>query len=107
MANTYSWVINSMEVIPSVDGLSDVVTIVNWSYVGINPTNIRGTVSSASNMPLPTSENFTPYGNLTQDIVISWLESKLNVSDLQTRVDTQINLIVNPPTVELPLPWNT
>jgi hypothetical protein len=107
MANTYSWVINSMEVIPSLDGLTNVVNTVNWSYNGVSPTNIHGRVSSSSIMSLPTSEDFIPYSELTQGMIISWLESKLNVSDLQSRLDTQINLIENPPTVELPLPWNT
>ena len=105
MANTYSWVINSMEVIPSVDGLSDVVTIVNWSYNGVSPTSTHGRISGNSVMPLPSSENFTPYNELTQEMVISWLESTLDVPNLQIRLDTQINFIENPPTVIIPLPW--
>lgn len=106
MANTYSWVINSMEVIPSLDGLTNVVNTVNWSYNGVSPTNTNGSISSNSIMPLPTSEDFTPYNELTQEIVIFWLESTLNISNLQTRVDAQINLIENPPTVELLPPWS-
>jgi hypothetical protein len=56
-------------------------------------------------MPLPTSEDFIPYNELTQNMVTLWLESVLNISDLQSRVDTQINFIENPPTVSIPLPW--
>lgn len=106
MANTYSWIINSMEVIPSLDGLTNIVNIINWSYNGVSPTNIQGSISGNSVMPLPSSENFTPYNDLTQEMVISWLESTLDISSLQIRLDTQINLIENPPTVELPLPWS-
>ena len=105
MANTYSWVIDSMEVIPSIDGLTNVVNTVNWSYNGISPTSTHGKISGNSVMPLPLSENFTPYSELTQDIVISWLESTLDIPNLQTRVDAQINLIENPPTITIPLPW--
>jgi hypothetical protein len=106
MANTYSWVIDSMEVIPSVDGLTNVVSIINWSYNGVSSIGTNGKISSTSVVPLPSSENFTPYDELTQDTVISWLESVLNISNLQSRIDTQINLIENPPTVNIPLPWD-
>jgi hypothetical protein len=105
MANTYSWVIDSMEVIPSIDGLTNVVNTVNWSYNGVSPTSTQGEISGNSVMPLPTSEDFIPYNELTQNMVTLWLESVLNISDLQSRVDTQINFIENPPTVSIPLPW--
>ena len=105
MANTYSWVINSMEVISSIDGLTNVVNTVNWSYKGVSPISTQGKISGNSVMPLPTSEDFIPYDELTQNMVVSWLESTLDISNLQIRLNTQINLIENPPTVELPLPW--
>jgi hypothetical protein len=105
MANTYSWVIDSMEVIPSIDGLTNVVNTVNWSYNGVSPTSTQGEISGNSVMPLPTSEDFIPYSELTQNVVISWLEYTLDISNLQVRVDTQINFIENPPTVSIPLPW--
>ena len=105
MANTYSWTIHSMEVIPSIDGLTNVVSIVSYFYNGISPTNTHGKIFGNSIIPFTPSENFTLYSELTQDIVISWLESTLDVPNLQTRVDAQINLIENPPTITIPLPW--
>jgi hypothetical protein len=71
----------------------------------VSPTSTQGEISGNSVMPLPTSEDFIPYSELTQNMVVSWLESILDISSLQVRIDTQINFIENPPTVSIPLPW--
>jgi hypothetical protein len=105
MANTYNWDINFIEVKPSLDDLTNVVSIVTWTYNGISPDEIIGKINGETTIPTPQSESFIPYNTLTKEIVVTWLENILNVSDLQLRVDTQINLIKNPPTVKLPLPW--
>lgn len=105
MANTYNWDINYIEVKPSLDDLTNVVSIVKWTYKGVSPEYINGEITGETTIPSPQSESFIPYNSLTKEIVVSWLENILNVSDLQLRVDTQIDFIINPPTVTLPLPW--
>lgn len=105
MANTYNWDIISIEVKPSLDDLTNVVSIVKWTYNGTSSDNVTGNVTGETTIPTPQGDNFISYDALTKEIVITWLENILNVSDLQLRVDTQIDFIKNPPTITLPLPW--
>lgn len=105
MANTYSWNIVYIESKPSLNGLTNVASFIKWIYTGIGPEGIEGRIEGETKIPEPQTETFIPYNSLTKEIVVSWLESTLNISDLQTRVDAQINFILNPPTVVLPLPW--
>ena len=56
-------------------------------------------------LPEPSEENFTPYNNITEEMVISWLESILNIEDLQQGIIDKIELIKNPPLIEIPFPW--
>jgi len=56
-------------------------------------------------LPEPLEENFTPYNNITEEMVISWLESILNIEDLQQGIIDKIEIIKNPPLIEIPFPW--
>jgi hypothetical protein len=38
-------------------------------------------------------------------MVISWLESILNIEDLQQSIIDKIENIKNPPLIEMPFPW--
>lgn len=105
MANTYSWDIIYIEANPSLDGLINVVSNIKWVYNGISSDGTQGKIEGETKIQTPQTDSFIPYDSLTKNIVVSWLESTLNVTDLQNRIDTQINFIINPPTVILPLPW--
>jgi hypothetical protein len=105
MANTYNWDINFIEVKPLLNDLTNVVSIVSWTYNGISPEDITVKIDGETTIPSPQGNNFISYDTLTKENVVTWLEDILNVSDLQLRVDTRIDFIKNPPTITLPLPW--
>ena len=53
----------------------------------------------------PSETDFTAYPDLTYDQICSWLDAGLNVAELDADLDSQIENIINPPIVTLPLPW--
>lgn len=104
----YKWVINQMDCVPKEGTLLDVVTCVHWKriaeqYVGneVILVSIYGTMNCES----PSETDFTAYSDLTFEQICEWLEAGLNVIELDANLDSQIENIINPPIVNLPLPW--
>lgn len=102
---TYSWNINKIYTKPVLNGLTNVIHTVDWSYTGIDEDNNTAHIQIPTLLPEPLEDNFILYGDITQDMVISWLESILNVEDLQQDIISKLENIKNPPLVELPFPW--
>jgi hypothetical protein len=108
MSTTYQWVINQMDTKPTEDELTDVVSCVHWSrkaerFVGGEPINVSvyGTMACQT----PSSTDFTAYPNLTYEQVCGWLDAGLDVAAIDLGLDGQIDNIINPPIVVLPLPF--
>jgi hypothetical protein len=106
--NTYQWVINQLDTAPTEDGLTDVVVVVHWTrtaetFFGGEPIN----VSCYGTMPCttPSLTDFTAYPDLTYEQVCGWLDAGLDVASIDLGLDKQIENIINPPIVVLPLPW--
>jgi len=104
----YKWVINQMNVIPQENSLIDVVSCVHWvreatKYVGAEPivVSVYGTMACQT----PSETDFTAYPDLTYEQVCGWLDAGLDVSAIDLGLDQQIENIINPPIVTLPLPF--
>ena len=104
---TFTWTINAMYTMPTPE--PDYVVNVLWTLTG----DQDGTVASMSGNSLMSSEdttNFIPYDQLTQDIVIGWVQESLGpdgVANCEANVQGQIDSILNPPVApqNTPLPW--
>jgi hypothetical protein len=110
MNTTYNWVINQMDTKPTEDGLTDVVVCVHWvrtaeQYVGGEPILVSsyGTMGCTT----PSSTDFTAYPDLTYEQVCGWLDAGLDVPTIDLGLDKQIEDIINPPIIVLPLPWQS
>ena len=110
MSTTYNWVINELSTAPSEDGLTDVVKVVHYTrtaeqFVGGEPINVSsyGTMGCTT----PSSTDFTAYPDLTQEQVCSWLDLGLDTEAIDLGLDKQIEDIINPPLIVLPLPWQS
>lgn len=104
----YNWVINQMDTKPSEDGLTDVVVVIHWTrtaeqFVGAEPILVSsyGTMGCET----PSATDFTAYPDLTYDQVCGWLNSGLDVTAIDLGLDNQIENIINPPIIVLPLPF--
>jgi hypothetical protein len=90
------------------DGLLDVVSVVHWvrtaeQFVGGEPINVSsyGTMGCTT----PSETDFTAYPDLTYDQVCGWLNIGLDFEAIDESLQQQIDDIINPPIIVLPLPW--
>lgn len=104
---TYVWTVDAMYTVQQPD--PNYVVNVIWTLTG----DQDGTVASISGSTSFNSEQsgtFTPYDELTQDIVIGWVQSSLGpdgVANYEANVQGQIDSILNPPVSpqNTLLPW--
>jgi hypothetical protein len=96
MANTYNWKINALDAKVSVDDVQNVVYTVHWSLMATSE-NGEHTVSNIGTHSVEyDADNFVPYEDLTEEIVISWLEAGLNVESIKAGLDAQIEKLTTP-----------
>ena len=106
MAISYSWEIGELKCIPKVGSKVNVVKAIPYNYVGVDSADsVNGIVSGMQ--PIQTSDlsSWTAYASLTKAKVEEWLEANLTVADLKTKVDAEIALKQNPPSVFVDVPW--
>tara|TARA_B110000503_G_scaffold118754_1_gene179941 strand:- start:647 stop:976 length:330 start_codon:yes stop_codon:yes gene_type:complete len=101
---TYNWVINQMDTKPTEDGLTDVVVVVHWTRTA-QQGNINVSSYSTMGCTTPSETDFTAYPDLTFEQVCGWLDAGLDVISIDLGLDGQIENIINPPIIVLPLPW--
>ena len=109
MANTYNWLIDALDCIPSLDNQTNVVSMVHWRVNGTDGT-YSATVYGTQSLTYTVGSPFTSYSGLTQDTVIQWVQSAMGaeqVAAIQTNLDNQIINLINPPIVTPTLPWST
>jgi hypothetical protein len=107
MATTYTWTVNQMYTVQQPD--PNYVVNVLWTLTGVDgqyTASIQGNSMFDSNQ----SGTFIPYNQLTQDIVIGWVQNQLGpvgISNYEANVQGQINSQINPPVSpqNTPLPW--
>jgi hypothetical protein len=105
--NTYTWSIQALDCIPSIDGKINVVSVVHWRVNGTDGTH-NATVYGAQSLTYTADSPFTTYYNLTKDTVIGWVQEAMGaeqVTAIQTNLDNQIKKLINPSIVFPSLPW--
>jgi hypothetical protein len=105
MSTTYNWVVNQLDTIPSIDGLTDVVSVIHWSRIATQDEIVVSSYGTM-NCTTPSETDFTAYPDLTQEQVCGWLENGLDTETIDLNLDKQIENIINPPIIILPLPWS-
>ena len=103
MANTYKFHVYATDCFVDYDGLSDVIQQVHWGYEVSDGTNSTTTIG-VETMDAPDAENFVAFDELNQDIVASWLESRLDIEGLQNALDKKLDEMINPTIVTKQLP---
>jgi hypothetical protein len=64
-------------------------------------------VYGTCSFPAPEG-SFTPYPDLTQDMVLGWCwDNGVNKDATEAAVQSLIANQINPPVVQLPLPWSS
>lgn len=98
------WTISALDVKPQEGNLTDVVITAHWSCTGTQDDKTASVYATCSfSQP---GDPFTPYADLTQDQVLGWCwASGVDKDATEAAVQTQLDNLINPPVVNLPLPW--
>lgn len=108
MPITYTWGIVQLDAYPEKDGLTDVVFHVHWNLTGDDGIGHTGYAYGSVDVSLDKGGAYTPFAELTQEQVLSWVKDSLGeeqVESLEDNVATQIKDLKEPPVLTLPLPW--
>jgi hypothetical protein len=103
---TYTWKITGVKTIDTGD-VTDAVVQTYWEKTGTDENGNQGTFSGATPF-LQSSinpENFVPYTQLTEEIVLGWIQAVV-VGSYQEHVNEQIQKQIDARNVKQPnLPW--
>lgn len=103
---TYKWTFSAFDCRVDEEGMKDVVTTVHWRYDGTDEDGISAGTYGAQPVGEPNPDAFTPYPDLSEEQVIGWMESVMDVESMNKNIAEQIELIINPVNVTLPPPFN-
>jgi hypothetical protein len=108
MANTYNWLIPTLEAKIYDNGLHNVIYNIHWRYIAHdeNDEKIMSTRIGVLNIKYKEGDPFIPYNDLTKNEVIAWLDAGLDVDNLKIQLDKDIELIKNPVDENLYPEWD-
>ena len=93
MAITYTWKITGVKKAPSLDGLSNVITHVNFDYTGSKGSGNNkkeSTFHGACPVGAPDSENFIDIDKVTEENVIEWAKANHPVDHMNEVIGKKI-----------------
>ncbi len=116
----FSFLISQLDSIPSLDGMDKVISTIHWraqkkytesvydEEFGDNVFKAYFTADTygALAVDAPHEASFTPYDEVTKEMVEGWLEAGLDCEAIEANLDAQIENFLNPPLVAYPLPWS-
>jgi hypothetical protein len=105
-----NWIISQLDSIPSLDGMDKVISVIHWRAQKHNDYNHQIGVFTADtygalSVPAPHEASFTPYDEVTKEMVEGWLTAGLDCEAIEANLDAQIENFLNPPVVAYALPW--
>jgi len=102
------WYINELDCVPQDGNYTNFVVVVSWDRYAIETINeieYTARVFGSQSFSTDNVSNFIPYNDLTYEIVCGWLDSTIDVVQLDLNLDAQIENKVDPPIIILPLPF--
>lgn len=100
----FNWVISQLDSIPSLDGMDKVISVIHYRAQKAHEDFTADTYGALS-VDAPHEASFTPYDEVTKEMVEGWLTEKLDVVSIEANLDAQIENFLNPPLVAYPLPF--
>ena len=106
----FSFLISQLDSIPSLDGMDKVISTIHYraqKKYEEDVIHFTADTYGAVSLEAPHEASFTPYNEITEAMVISWLESSLDCVAIESNLDSQIQNFLNPPIVNFGLPWQS
>ena len=108
---TTQWIVVSLGAYPTYQDLSTVVYNVQFRLSATDTVNDRvytSTVYDQVNLNLSNlTTEFTPFSALTEEQVVGWLQSTVDISSYTTRLSSAIQSQAYPKTLGLNPPWKS
>jgi hypothetical protein len=108
---TYTWNVTALYT-ETIDGEQNYVVIANYEVVGVDGT-YTASLSNIARFSTASVTPFIPYEDLTNNIVVGWIQQELGVDGvanteacIQGQIDSQINPPVAPQNTPLPPNFN-
>jgi len=104
----FTWLVTTLWT-QTIDGEQNYVVIASYDVTGVDG-NYTASLSNTAQFSTASVSPFIPYADLTNDIVVGWIQQELGVNGvnsieacIQGQIDSQINPPVTPQVT--PLPW--
>jgi hypothetical protein len=102
----FNWVISQLDSIPSLDGMDKVISVIHYRAQKQSEGFTADTYGALA-VDAPHEASFTPYDEVTKEMVEGWLTALLDCEAIEANLDSQIENFLNPPIVAYPLPWQS
>jgi hypothetical protein len=103
---TYTWKISGMKMAPALDGLTDVITNIQFEYKGTDAeSGYSSSFMGAIPIGQPNPDSFTPLADLTEDEVIEWVKSVYDMTHPNEVILKEIQNKITPKDKEAPMSW--
>ena len=116
MANitNWTWYVSSMYTVKEIPNKPDYVAMITWRLIGTDGVHKSDVGNNAVFEEISSDTDFVPYENLTEEMVLGWVQAQLGEEGIafykakaQAEIDAKAAPIVNPATPEFkPLPWS-
>jgi kynureninase len=104
----FSFIISQLDSIPSLDGMDKVISVIHYraqKEYQEDVIHFTADTYGALSVDAPHEASFTPYDEVTKEMVEGWLNELLDTESIEANLDAQIENFLNPPIVSYPLPW--
>lgn len=103
-----NWLVNSLQVKPSENGLTNIVKKVHWHrsiWEVVDGKDYYVSKEGVLDLPDADPSLFLDYYSLKPEDVYAWLESTLDVAKIDSDLEQEMKIKQNPPLVKLDIPW--
>jgi len=101
----FNWLILKLDCKPYEDGLEKVISTIHYR-VQKEENGTLAEYDGAMGTLAPDPISFTPYDEVTKEIVEKWLETNLDCEKIEEKLNNKIQAFLNPPIMNYPLPWD-
>jgi len=107
----FNWLISQLESIPTLDGMEKVISTIHYRAQKTHQVDgadvFTADTYGALSVDTPHEASFTPYDEVTKEMVEGWLTAGLDTEAIEANLDAQIQNFLTPPIVAYALPWIT
>lgn len=97
MANSYNWNISQLDAKISEGDHSNVIYNIHWRYNASDESgDYNASMYGTHSVSYEEGEPFIEYADLSKDDVVGWLEEGMDVEEMKSNLDAQIDAKKNP-----------